>query len=123
MRPSLLHRLVACLVVLSLTLFSVEAAIADVHDGHGSGPALTGQGDGAHLAYGPAEHSTHHRDSSGDSGQPVHVCHCTHGHSAGSVAAGGTLLLVRVPRREAHIAFNQYAPSRAQEPLVRPPIA
>lgn len=123
MRRSPLHRLTACLVALCFALFSGEAAVADVHDAHGSAPALTEQGDGTRLPAAPGSHGTQQPDSPGESGHPIHVCHCTHAHTAGSIVGHAAVSAPPIQFRALDIAASQYAPNRVQEPPVRPPIA
>lgn len=120
MRGSLFHRLTACLVALCFALFSVEAAVADVHDADGSSSAGAAQAEGPQP---PASPGTERHDLPGESGHPVHVCHCTHGHIAGSVADRVTVSFAPVHYSTPEIALARYAPSRTHQPLVRPPIA
>ena len=122
MRTSLWHRLTACLVAFCFVLFSVEAAVADVHDADGSGSTATVQGDGAHLPGGPWNEGTE-RQGSPDGGHPAHVCHCTHGHTAGSIARRVTVSLAPVHEFTPEMAPTRYPPSRTHQPLIRPPIA
>ena len=122
MRGSLIHRLTASLVTLCFALFSVEAAVADVHDADGSPPSVSQDAHDGQLPV-PSNDGTQPQNAPGERGHPVHVCHCTHAHTAGSVAARVTVSLTPVHGFTPYLVPTQHSPSRAQEPLVPPPIA
>ena len=118
---SLIHRLTAALVALCFALFSVEAAVADVHDRDGSWPAATAQGEGATNP--TSNGGTQHQVPPAESGHSTHVCHCTHNHTSGSVVDRAAVLVSAVHSLEPELPPTRHMPSRVQEPLVRPPIA
>lgn len=122
MRRSLLHRSTACLVAFSVALFSLEAAVADVHDGDGSRPAMTATDAGNPPVDPPGVGGSGHRGAPGDGGHPMHVCHCTHAHTVGSITAGAPVSAAPDRLAPPHRPSSPTLPSRAQVPLVPPPI-
>ena len=113
-----LHRLVAAVLALCVALFSLEAAVVDVHDTDGSPPRL--------ISIDHADWHTgggHHSDAPGDE-HPVHVCHWAHGHTAGSVELVQTgIAQAPVLSFTPEWGSTQRPGTRVQEPLVPPPIA
>ncbi len=78
-----IQRVVALLLVLCFALVTVEAPIADVHDGgatHAEVDRVTGDSHAHHgVAFGEGLSD---RSSPRHSDHPVHVCHCTHAHAS-----------------------------------------
>ena len=114
---SLVRRLLSVVLALCLALFSVESALADVHD-HGSSTWVTAVG----VPDDPAGEGRHHEQP--DDGHPLHVCHCAHGHAAGSVVPvqASTIPHPTLPFVPEWDSANRPS-TRVQEPLVPPPIA
>ena len=123
MRASLIHRLTACLVAFCFALFSVEAAVADVHDADGSPASVTQRGHDGQPPVAPTNGGTQDRNAPGESGHPVHVCHCTHTHAAGVFAPRITVSLAPIHPAAPDAGISRIPSGREQEPLVRPPIA
>jgi hypothetical protein len=116
---SALRRLTALLLAVCVGLFTVETAIADVHDGDASTPTV-GQGvrpDVAPAALGDL--SGHPADDS--SKHSMHVCHCVHMH-------GGLPASTHFPPNEPPptatimVAAAQAPASVDLESRLRPPI-
>ena len=116
-RPvSRLFRLAALLATLGMILGWMEAAVPDVHDGHG---AAEPESAWAQLSHGHAPASP---DAPGHAPQSPHTCHCLHAHPPAMPAApdvqprpGASDLAVS--SRERTLA------SVAPEPHFRPPVA
>ena len=123
MRGSLIHRLTAFLVALCFALFSVEATVADVHDADGSPASVAQLGDHGQPPAVPTNDGTQDRNAPGESGHPVHVCHCTHTHTAGVFAPRITVALAPIHPAAPDAGLSRIPSGREQEPLVRPPIA
>ena len=134
----MLRRFTALLLMLCLGFFSVEALVADVHDGDASAAELQRDGashGGAHVAdagtaddeAGPAAKPDDAGDgSNGDDGKPVHtqhVCHCVHAHGAVDMARDAAAA-PEVPDASAPaVRPVRMPPSLEREPQLRPPIA
>ena len=135
----MLRRFTALLLMLCLALFSVEALVADVHDGDATAAELQRDGashGGAHVAHAgttgrdEAAQAAVHDDAGGqptrDDGRPVHtqhVCHCVHAHGAVDTAREASDVPA-LPDASAPVARPmRMPPSLEREPQLRPPIA
>lgn len=139
-RAALLRRLTACVLALCFGLFTVEALLADVHDGDATHEELVradGAGDHAafHVAHGDTRDTAHvgaqadapdnhpGERAPGQSEHGQHACHCAHVHGAwlqAPPAFAAELDASHTPP----VAFGDQAPaSRSGEPPLRPPIA
>ena len=125
--------------MLCLAAFSVEALVADVHDGDATAAELQRDGAshaGAHAAGAGAALrndaglvAAHHDagdESTGTDGRPVHaqhVCHCVHAHGVVDTARDGSDA-PEVPDASAPaVRPVRMPPSLEREPQLRPPIA
>ena len=123
--------------MLCLGFFSVEALVADVHDGDASAAELQrddASHSGAHLAdagaddeAGPATKPDDAGDgSNGDDGKPVHtqhVCHCVHAHGAVDMARDAAAAPAVPDASAPAVPPVRMPPSLEREPQLRPPIA
>ena len=135
----MLRRFTALLLMLCLGFFSVEALVADVHDGDATAAELQQDGashGGAHVAHAgiagqdeAAQAAVHAEDggrSTRDDGRPVHtqhVCHCVHAHGVVDTAHD-TSDAPDLPDASAPaVRPVRMPPSLEREPQLRPPIA
>lgn len=128
----MLRRLIACVLALCLGLFSVEALVADVHDGDATRAELVAASARANASAHPDSHASALGDAPeqapgehapGERGHHVHVCHDGHAH-------GASLPMVKspgVPRalvgRAPFVGAARAPLTRALPPRLRPPIA
>lgn len=140
LRSVLLRRVTACVLALSFSLYTVEALLADTHDGDATHEELA-RADGAgehaafHIAHGdepstarlgaqaatPEEHPGER--APGDSGHSQHACHCMHVHSGWLKAPPSREAEVDVERGQPISRGEQSPASRSREPQFRPPIS
>lgn len=119
-RAPRLFRIAALLATLGMLLGWAEAAMPDVHDGHGAAEpeAAWVQLSHGHVPAAPEAPA----EAPGHEPQAPHSCHCIHAH-APALHAPGTLS-PRADARALPFAFTQRAlASVAPEPHFRPPVA
>ena len=112
------RRFVTTLLLLCFASYGLEAAAADVHEGHGPATQLISD-PGSNLGNHPL------RDQGGPNptgdGHSFHVCHCTHSHA-------GVVAIAPVPTAQVHptgqLTWHKVAflPSILRAPPLRPPI-
>lgn len=124
--------------MLCLAFFSVEAQVADVHDGDATAMELLEDGvshGGGHAARAgivlEKNGSAAANDDTGgksrnDDKQPVHsehVCHCVHAHGAVYATRESTNTLSLLDASAPATRPARMPPSQQREPQLRPPIA
>jgi hypothetical protein len=116
-RPPRLFRAAALLATLGMILGWMEAAMPDVHDGHGNAEPETGAW--VQLSHG---HPPAPAEAPGHAPQSPHTCHCIHAHAPALPAAS------EEPPRPSHDYLRFTSIQRAlasvePEPQFRPPVA
>ena len=113
-RSHSMRRLIAFLTLFSFGFFSLEIAVADVHDGDASAAEIakvTGSSPGELPQNGPA-----------NGAHDVHVCHCVHAH--GTLTPATPRLAVTLRDASAAIGTEYLAPATVDLDVhLRPPIA
>jgi hypothetical protein len=113
-RSQTMRRAIAFLTLFSFGFFSLEIAVADVHDGDASVAEIaqvTGAPSGELPQHGPP-----------DSGHEVHVCHCVHAH--GTLTPATPRLAVLLRDASAALGTDYLAPATVDLDVhLRPPIA
>jgi hypothetical protein len=115
-----LRRLVALGLALCFGLFSVEALLADVHDGDATHAELVSTGAIIGHFDVPGDHGSDH--APGRSGHATHACHCVHAHNG--VPPVATELAPLAVRTSDVVGASERTPrSLVPEPRARPPVA
>lgn len=116
-RAPRVFRLAALFAILGMLLGWAEAALPDVHDGHGAAEpeAAWVQLSHGHVPPAPAE-------APGHEPQAPHTCHCIHAHAPALHAPGAPP--PRADGRTLAFLLTRHAlASVAPEPHFRPPVA
>ena len=112
-RSQTMRRTIAFLTLFSFGLFSLEIAVADVHDGDASA---------AEMAKVTGSTSNLPQDGPADAGHEVHVCHCVHAHGTLDPVTPGLAVMLR--DASAAVGADYLAPANVDLDVhLRPPIA
>jgi hypothetical protein len=115
-RAPRLFRIAALLAALGMLLGWAEAAMPDVHDGHGTAEPEAAW---VQLSHG---HVPAPAEAPGHEPQAPHTCHCIHAH-APALHAAGTVSPRADARALAFFLTRRALASVAPEPHFRPPVA
>lgn len=109
-----MRRAIAFLMLLSFGFFSLEIAVADVHDGDASAAEI------AKVTGSPSGELP--QDAPADAGHEVHVCHCVHAH--GTLTPAAPHLAVTPRDVSTAVGIDDLAPATVDLDVhLRPPIA
>lgn len=112
-RSQTMRRAIAFLTLFSFGCFSLEIAVADVHDGDASA---------AEMAKVTGSTSNLPQDGPADAGHEIHVCHCVHAHGTLDPVTPGLAVMLR--DASSAVGADYLAPAAVDLDVhLRPPIA
>ena len=123
MLPSVVRRLTSYMLALCLTVFSLEAGVADTHASRAVEAETAASLSLSAQPLTPSSANLPHGELPHQPGSLRHLCHCTHTHVATSTPPQSATTLFPPPHRNAPAPGERPIVSREQEPPSRPPIA